>query len=56
MEEKGNDFLGCSSDVLHRNERANVIHCTEENWPSVVLSLSQVIKLKIYYNYRITVK
>ena len=43
MDEKGKDFLGCSEDVLHRNERSNTVqHCTEDNWPSVVLSLSQV--------------
>ena len=45
MDEKGKDFLGCSEDVLHRNERSNTVqHCTEDNWPSVVLSLSQVCK------------
>ena len=45
MDDKGKDFVGCSSNVLYRNERCNVVHCTEENWPSVVLSLSQVISL-----------
>ena len=49
MDDKGKDFVGCSSNVLYRNERCNVVHCTEENWPSVVLSLSQVISNKQYY-------
>ena len=43
MDDKEYDFLGCSSNVLHRNDRSNVVYCTEENWQSVALALSQVI-------------
>ena len=43
MGDKENDFLGCSSNVLHRNDRSNVVYCTEENWQSVALALSQVL-------------
>ena len=52
MDEKGKDFLGCSEDVLHRNERSNTVqHCTEDNWPSVVLSLSQVCNTLYYISW-----
>ena len=57
MDEKGKDFLGCSEDVLHRNERSNTVqHCTEDNWPSVVLSLSQVCKHCIIFRGALMVK
>ena len=43
MGDKEHDFLGCSSNVLHRNDRSNVVYCTEENWQGVALALSQVL-------------
>ena len=42
---KLDEFSGCSHDVLHRNDQVtlhSLPFCTQDNWQSSVLVLSQV--------------
>ena len=42
---RGEEFLGCSQDVLHRNQPVGGSFCAQENWQSAVLLLSQELQL-----------
>ena len=39
---RGQDFLGCSQDVLHRNQTEEDPFCNQENWQGAVICLAQV--------------
>ncbi len=39
---RGQDFLGCSQDVFHRNQSDENEFCSQENWQGAVICLAQV--------------
>ena len=41
---RGQEFLGCSQDVLHRNQIEENYFCSQDNWQEAVICLAQVLK------------
>jgi hypothetical protein len=39
---RGQEFLGCSQDVLHRNQIEENPFCSQDNWQEAVICLAQV--------------